>query len=419
MSASTIQGRHYLSAELIDVHVEGGRVVRICAAGAAPPDLGGPDVWLAPALIDVQVNGFAGHNLNSDSTEAGTVDGVVRGLWAAGVGLFCPTITTGSHERMCRSLRAVADACDAGSPVRHAVATIHIEGPYISPEDGPRGAHQREFVRPPDWDEFCRLQDAARGRIGKVTLAPEIPGALAFVERLAREGGLVAIGHHGASPSQIADAVRAGARHCTHLGNGAHAQLPRHPNYIWEQLANDELTAGIIPDGHHLPPSVLKCFVRVKGLERTILVSDAIHLAGQPPGEHVYHDMRVELTPDRKVALVGTPYLAGSALELAEGVGNAARFAGLRLHEAIHLATRNPARLLGREGDWGHLGVGRGADLVLLRWEAEERRLSVAATVIQGEVVFRSSDFRAETGHKPPTTRPPADPTARRSQIRG
>src|SRR5207253_11232822 len=121
------------------------------------------------------------------------------------------------------------------------------------------------------------------------------PGTTSFIETLAGEGIVVALGHHAGSGDDIRRAVDAGARHCTHLGNGAHAQLPRHPNYIWEQLAEDRLTAGIIADGHHLPPSVVKCIARAKGAERLALVSDAIALGGLPPGR--YSDGRHEVLP--------------------------------------------------------------------------------------------------------------------------
>src|SRR5207248_2337185 len=153
--------------------------------------------------------------------------------------------------------------------VAHAVAGIHLEGPYISAEDGPRGAHARRHVRPPDWDEFRRLQDASGGRVRLLTLAPEHDGAVHFIERLTAAGVVVALGHTAASGERIRDAVRAGARLSTHLGNGSHAVLPRHPNYLWEQLADDGLWASVICDGHHLPPSVVRCVVRVKTPART------------------------------------------------------------------------------------------------------------------------------------------------------
>jgi len=386
-----IRGRHYQSGALTDIVVAEGRIAAIEPAGALPAELGGPDVWLAPAFIDIQVNGFKGHDLNGPATTAADVAAVTRALWGAGVGLFCPTITTGPFEQLVRSLRAVAEACEADPQVRHAVAMIHLEGPYISPEDGPRGAHPREHVRPPDWEEFQRLQEAAGGRIGMVTLAPELPGAIPFIERLTTAGVIVALGHHAGTKEHIDAAVAAGARTCTHLGNGAHAMLPRHPNYIWEQLANDALWASFIVDGHHLPPSVVKCMIRAKGLERSILVSDAVWVAGLPPGRYSFMGLDVELTPQRRVQLSGTPYLAGSALELYEGIGKLVQFAGITLAQAIETVTVNPTRLLGLADRWGLLAPGRSADLSLFTWDAQRQEVAVVATLAQGAVVYQAS----------------------------
>jgi N-acetylglucosamine-6-phosphate deacetylase len=292
---------------------------------------------------------------------------------------------------MSHSLRAIRQAIEEDPEVAHASVTVHIEGPYISSEDGPRGAHPREHTRPPSLDEFRRFQDAAGGRIGYVTLAPELSGAIPFIEQLAGEGVVVALGHHGGSPEDIRRAVDAGARHCTHLGNGAHATLPRHPNYIWEQLADDRLYAGIIADGHHLPPAVVKSFIRAKGLERSVLVSDAIAAAGLPPGRYTSNKgQTLEISPEGRIGVADTPYLAGSGLRLNEGVANAVRFAGISLADAIHLATRNPARLFGVADTYGRLQPGYAADLLLFRWDEAVQRLLVAATITAGSVVFRS-----------------------------
>src|SRR5205807_1149747 len=175
-----------------------------------------------------------------------------------------------------------------------AMPCFHLEGPYISAEDGPRGAHPLAQVRPPDLGEFQRIQEAADGNIRLVTLAPELPGALAFIDKLTAAGVVVAIGHTAASPATIRDAVSAGARLSTHLGNGSHAMLPRHDNYLWEQLAADELWASIICDGHHLPAAVMRCILRVKTPARTILTCDAGSLAGLPSGRYREWDQELQ-----------------------------------------------------------------------------------------------------------------------------
>jgi N-acetylglucosamine-6-phosphate deacetylase len=389
-----LRGRHFETGEPVEIAVEGAT---IAAVGPAPDEtaqdagvLGDDGLWLAPALFDSQVNGFGGRDLNALETTPDDVGAVVRLLWESGVARTCPTVTTQSFERMAASLRAIRAACESDPQVAHAAVTLHIEGPYISSQDGPRGAHPREHTRPPDVDEFHRLQDAAGGQIGYVTLAPELPGAIPFVERLASEGVVVSLGHHGGGTADIAAAVDAGARHCTHLGNGAHATLPRHPNYLWDQMADDRLTAGIIADGHHLPAAVLKCMVRAKGLERSVLVSDAIAAAGLPPGRYQRPGgTAIEVTAAGRIQLADTPYLAGSGLRLHEGIGNTVRFAGTTLAETLRLATRNPARVFGVESSYGALLPGYSADLLLFRWDEGAARLEVVATVAAGRLVFR------------------------------
>jgi N-acetylglucosamine-6-phosphate deacetylase len=268
------------------------------------------------------------------------------------------------------------------------VLGIHLEGPYISPVDGPRGAHSLADVRSPDWEEFLALQEAAEGRIRIVTLAPELPDAIPFIEKLAAEGVVVALGHTGADSGEIAAAVAAGARLSTHLGNGAHALLPRHPNYLWDQLACDELWASIIPDGHHLPAAVVKTIVRTKGVGRILLVSDAVHLAGLVPGEYNFLGHPVELTDKGRVQLRGTPYLAGSALHLVEGLGKVIAFAGVSLEEAVQMATQNPRRLLGIRAEGHGLLPGSPADLLLLSGDPDTGNLSLVLTVVGGGVAY-------------------------------
>lgn len=342
--------------------------------------------WLAPGLIDIQVNGYRGYNFCSAAV---TPDDVVRAAEAladAGVTAFCPTVTTNTPEATLASVRAIAQARAASAVARQRILAIHLEGPYIAPSDGPRGAHPRQHVRAADWDEFCRLQDAAAGLIGIVTLAPEQPGALEFIARASQAGVIVSLGHHSASRAQIQAAVNAGATLCTHLGNGAHSELPRHNNYIWEQLAHDGLQASIIVDGHHLPPAVVKCFVRAKGESRLILVSDVMAAAGLPPGTYDFVGLPVDLRADGSVRLTGTPYLAGSSLKLCDAVANVMEFAGVPFAGAIAMASSNPARLLGAASARGVLRVGARADLSV--WRAANGRYALAQTIAGGAVCY-------------------------------
>ncbi|MCY3721733.1 MAG: amidohydrolase family protein [Candidatus Poribacteria bacterium] len=343
------------------------------------------EVWIAPALIDIQVNGFAGFDLNVATVKSEDVSSMVRALWRVGTGFLCPTVVTGSFEGIGNSLRAILKACEVDSRVAHSMLGIHLEGPYISAEDGPRGAHPLQHVREPDWDEFQRWQDIAEGQISIVTLAPEKKGAIPFIEKLIANGVVVALGHTAAAADDVRAAIDAGARLSTHLGNGAHALIRRHPNYIWEQLGADELWASLIVDGHHLPPTVAKSMIRAKTLDRCLLVSDAVALAGRQPGIYQFAGKSVELTTERCVRLVGTEYLAGSAIELARGIENSVRFAGISLKEAVSLATLQPMRLLDAKRR-----VAAHTNLILFEWDKAECELNLLATIIGDELVYHS-----------------------------
>jgi N-acetylglucosamine-6-phosphate deacetylase len=301
----------------------------------------GPRTVELPGLVDLQVNGFVGVDFTDPALTSEGVLKAVAAIEKTGVTRFLPTLITSSLETFAACARALVRAKHA------AIAGIHMEGPYISPEDGPRGAHPRAFVRAADVDGFRRRQEAAEGHIRLVTLAPEAPGALPLIEYLVASEVRVAIGHTGATGAQIADAVKAGATLSTHLGNGCANMLPRHPNVIWEQLGEDRLLASFIVDGHHLPPATVKSMVRAKTPGRSILVTDAIAAAGMPPGRYTLGGQEVELSPTGRVAVPGAPNLAGSALRLDAAIGNTVRFTGLPLEDVVPMASTRPAEYIG------------------------------------------------------------------------
>jgi len=294
-----------------------------------------------PGLVDLQVNGFAGIDFGDPALTPERMLQAVSAVEKTGVTRFLPTLITSSLETFSACARAVVRTKHA------AIVGIHMEGPYISPEDGPRGAHPRAFVRGADVDDFRRRQDAAEGRIRLVTVAPEAPGVLPLIEHLVGSKIRVAIGHTGATGAQIADAVKAGATLSTHLGNGCAQMLPRHPNVIWEQLGEDRLLASFIVDGHHLPPATVKAVIRAKTPARTILVTDAVGAAGMPPGRYTLGGQEVELSATGRVAAPGAPNLAGSALRLDVAVGNTVRFTGLPLEDVVPMASTRPAEYIG------------------------------------------------------------------------
>ncbi len=356
-----LHGRHYATGRPIAVTVESGHITLIADSDQ------NPSAWLAPAFFDPQINGCLGISFNSPTLTPDEVRKVSDVCREHGIGAFCPTLITNGFDALRHGFVTLSKALHADAELARRMPCFHLEGPYLSGEDGPRGAHPKEHARDPNWDEFQRLQDAAGGRIRMVTVAPERTGALAFIEKLTATGVVVAIGHTAATGAQIRAAVRAGAKTSTHLGNGCHATLPRHDNYVWEQLACDDLQASIITDGHHLPATLVKCIVRVKGISRLLITSDASSLAGLPPGKYRAWDTDLEVLPSGKVVVSGTPFLAGSGHFTDVCVANVIRMTGVNLAEAIDLASARPRQLLGLPVTT--IEVGQPADLVQFDWE--------------------------------------------------
>jgi N-acetylglucosamine-6-phosphate deacetylase len=342
---------------------------------------------LAPGFIDIQVNGYAGVDFSSPEISLDQIARSIGALFATGVSRFFPTVVTSSPAGTLSALRKLAKAANA-LPQGESIAGLHVEGPFISAEDGPRGAHPLEWVRPADIDEYRRWKEAAGGLLRLITLAPECPGALALIERIAADGLVAAIGHTAASSALIDDAVRAGATLSTHLGNGAHASLLRHPNYIWDQLADDRMAASFIADGIHLPAAFLKTAFRAKGPERSVLITDAAAPAGCVPGQYTLAGQAVDLTADGRVTLAGQSRLAGSALRMDRAVENAVRLGGVSVSAAIRMATCNPASVAHIPARDAGLAAGQYADFVVFDYDAQRQRIAVQETWLAGRRVF-------------------------------
>jgi N-acetylglucosamine-6-phosphate deacetylase len=363
--------------------------IRVCDGiiDVIEPWQGTTDHFVGAGLVDLQVNGYFGFDLNHAPLPPERVIALTRKQFEHGVTTWLPTLITASRDDLVQGLRAISLARQVDPLVAHAIAGIHVEGPFISASDGARGAHPLEHVREPDLDEIRLWQEASGGLVRLVTLSPHSDRAIALVADLVAMGIHVAIGHTDATPDQIHAAAQAGATLSTHLGNGAPATLPRHPNFIWAQLADDRLTASFIADGHHLPADTLKAMLRAKGLERSILVSDVAAVGGLEPG--IYDQPiggRVQLWPDGRLGVPGTPYLAGAALTLDHCIARAVRASGLPLSEIYPLATSQPGRFVGGRGA---LAVGMPADLVTFRWQEGADALDVLSTMVRGEWVWQ------------------------------
>ena len=319
--------------------------------------------FIAPGLIDLQVNGFAGIDVNGPDVTAERITEITAALARIGVTTWAPTVVTASEEAIRHSLCAIAEARSRSPQLAHAIPFAHVEGPFLSAQDGPRGVHDAEQIRPLDADEVSRWQQA--GPVGLVTVSPHTDDAPAQIARIVALGIQVAIGHTHASGAQIIAAVDAGATLSTHLGNGIFPQLARHPNPLWTQLAEDRLTSGLIAAGHHLPAETLEVMLRAKGVDRAFLVSDATELAGREPGRYeTAVGGTVELSPEGRLSHVGTELLAGAASDVAAGLRFVLASTSLSLPDALALVTRTPGRILGRDMA---LRVGAPADLVTLR----------------------------------------------------
>lgn len=340
-----IVGRHYATNAAIRVRIDGEHIGSIDPVDATPTE----DLPLiAPGLFDIQVNGYGGIWFCRDGLTVEDVVEVCTRLTAQGISRFMPTLITASHAALKDAFRVLESARQAYPLVKDCVAGYHLEGPYICAEDGPRGAHPREHVRPADVNEFAQLQQAAGGQIRLLTLAADSPGAASLIRHCQQTGVRTAIGHTAGTTEQIHAAVDAGATLSTHLGNGAHGQLPRHPNYLWDQLAEDRLWASVIADGHHLPNSVLQCVLKCKGLRKTILTCDVSGFAGCAPGTYCEDNMNVDVLADGRLVVSGqSRFLAGSGATTGDCVAHVMASCGLSLPAALQLATANPARFLG------------------------------------------------------------------------
>jgi N-acetylglucosamine-6-phosphate deacetylase len=373
-------GRSAISGEPIEIQFESA----IQNVDPILDDAGDTETFVAPGFIDLQVNGFAGVDFNSPIAPHGEIQRAINATFSTGVTRFYPTVITGAPDEMLTALRNLAAARESLTD-GHAMQAFHVEGPHISPEDGPRGAHPREWVRPPDFAEFQRLQDAAQGHVRLITLSPHWPGAPRYIEQITELGVVASVGHTRATPQQIRDAIAAGATMSTHIGNGA-GSATRTEDFIACQLAETRLAASFIVDYHHLPDEFLRRALATKGAERSILVTDAAAPALCTPGPYVLGSVAVELRDDDRVTLRGGERLAGSSLRMDRAMGNVMARAGVSLAHAVTMATTNPARVGRVPGRLRGLQPGSRADLV--RFRMDGGRVEILETWLSGKQVF-------------------------------
>jgi N-acetylglucosamine-6-phosphate deacetylase len=299
-----------------------------------------------PGFVDLQVNGYAGVDFLVPET---TVDDILRAaetLRQRGTAGFLLTVTTNSRANIETNVRHAREAMDRQGP-DGPILGIHLEGPFISPEYGYRGAHMEKYIQPPDIDWFRRLQDAAGGAVRLVTLAPELPGALEFIRAVTPQVA-VATGHANPGYDQLRHAVDAGLTLVTHFGNGVRPDIPRHDNVLVSTLACPELDICFIADGHHLPEPFLRMLIARVPLDRLAVVSDTVMYAGLQPGLYSREDTEIRLRPDGRLCLANDERLLyGSSANMLECINHLASLDLLTPEQMLQVGLLNPLRMLG------------------------------------------------------------------------
>jgi N-acetylglucosamine-6-phosphate deacetylase len=335
-----------------------------------------PGLILAPGFIDIHIHGGAGRDAMEASESA--LEQIELQLVKHGVTAYLPTTVTAPQERILKALGGLGKliATANKNQGRAAPLGIHLEGPFISHEK--RGVHPPENLVSPSPRAFDRFWQASAGNIRMMTIAPELPGAAETIQHGRTLGVHSSLGHSNATYQQAQLGISAGADHATHTFNAMRTLDHRDPGILGAVLENDELTADIIADGIHVHPSVLALFLRAKGTDRAILITDAISATGMPDGIYSLGGLEVQVSNGR-CEYQGK--LAGSVLTLDRAIRNVMSFAGWQLQQAVRLATLNPAQRLGITDKRGLLAPGRRADLTVLTAEGH-----VAHTIIGGEI---------------------------------
>jgi N-acetylglucosamine-6-phosphate deacetylase len=375
-------GIHYESGKTVGIEISNGVIQRL--SEIKKPGEQNPHLFVAPGLIDNQINGYVGIDFSHETFTAEGMLTASKAIWRDGVTSFLPTLITNSHENLIRNFKILSESLK-DSILKDCIPGFHLEGPYLSAEAGFFGCHPVNHLRKPSWDEFTEYQKAAGGKIIQVTISPELDGAMEFIRLCKKNGVVIAIGHTNASAEQIKLAIENGASLSTHLGNGCANLINRHKNPIWPQLANDLLTPSIIADGHHLLPEEIQVFYKVKGPDNLILTSDVNHLIGLAPGKYVYMGSEVIYTEEGLVENAALNCLAGASLPLKKGVETMMNYTGCSLANAINMASGNVARIYGLK-ERGSIVAGKRADIIL--FGKIGNKITIKETYLNGKQVY-------------------------------
>ena len=375
---ATITANVPLLDGVFDIIIDGEKIVSVTPSSVKT------DLYAGPTLFDIQVNGYGGVSCCKVAEGDTAPLSKIRDIFVAqGVGLWIPTVTTNTHEELLDIFSKLRDELDADPSLEKSIPGLHLEGPYISKMDGPRGVHNLACVRPASWDEFVQYQEASGGRIKYITLAPEVDGNIDFIKKCVEAGVVVALGHTDLDSESMEQAVAAGATLSTHLGNGAHDMIQRHHNYIWCQLASRDTYAAFVSDGQHLPSECLLSMIHAKGLERSVVASDCCKLGGMPAG--VYGC--VEKLPNGRLVATGTPNLSGSSSNLRECVEQVVNLTGLTHAQGWKLGSIQAAKAMGLPDKLG-IEVGKEASVTVYRRPDNDYKIDVVETWVAGRKLF-------------------------------
>jgi N-acetylglucosamine-6-phosphate deacetylase len=381
----TIEGVHFETGKPVRINIKNGIIDDISETHELTDR--DSEIFIGPGLIDNQINGYANVDFSGDNLSVDKMIVAAHAIWKEGVTSFLPTLITCSHEKLLKNLKILREAVDKVENLRESIPGFHLEGPYISAEEGYRGCHPIRHIRKPSYKELLDYQKVTGGKIMQITLAPEIDGAQKFIRFCTDMGIVVAIGHTNASAEHIFQAVENGARLSTHLGNGCANYIHRHKNPIWPQLADDRLIVTIIADGLHLLPEEVKVFYKVKGRHNLIITSDVIYLAGMAPGRYTFLESEVILTEEGRLINPELDCLAGASFPLKRGVENMISFTGCSLADAVKMASENVALMYGLH-DKGNLTRGKIADIILFRRFGNE--IKILTTFLKGKIVYQA-----------------------------
>ncbi|MBE3589481.1 MAG: N-acetylglucosamine-6-phosphate deacetylase [Firmicutes bacterium] len=400
----TLAGEDLQDAVIV---VEDGRIAEIRAggresgvhagaAGGARADRAYPHARVIPGLIDIHVHGGGGWDLLTGGPAA--VRGLGRFLARLGTTAYRPTLATAPLEMMLEAAGVIGEAMrrweedpDGRAEWGAQMLGLHLEGPFLNPAR--KGAMPAEEMQAPSIDLFERFVAASGGRSAHMTIAPELPGALDLIRHAAAKGITVAGGHTDATYEEFEAGVDAGIRLGTHTYNAMRGLHHREPGALAAILTDDRVHAELIADGLHVHPAAMRLVLRAKGVDRVCLVSDAVAPAGLPPGEYESLARRV-IVDEQGFCRLPDGTLAGSTLHLLKGVRNAVELIGCSLNEALAMASRNPARLIGWGERKGTLEPGKDADFVVV-----DDDLRPLLTVVGGVVAYDAAHPKEDLRH--------------------